>query len=124
MILPEGVREIQADAFRGCKIRGELLLPSTVLTLGNYAFSGTAISRIVFPEGITSIGKGCFMDCKNVTGKLVIPQNVNRINEYTFADMSRISAIEFHENVNYIGGAAFAGAYNITDIVSKIQHLH
>lgn len=119
LILPEGVREIQADAFRGCKIRGELLLPSTVLTLGNYAFSGTAISRIVFPEGITSIGKGCFMGCKNVTGKLVIPQNVNRINEYTFADMCRISAIEFHENVNYIGGAAFAGAYNITDIVSK-----
>lgn len=118
LLLPNGIREIQEYAFDGCQITGELLLPSSVLTLGNYAFRNTRISNIVFPNDLTSIGKGCFMDCSHLSGKLIIPDNVTRINEYTFAGIKLLSEIELHENVTYIGGGAFAGDYNLTEIKS------
>ncbi len=116
LILPDGVLEIQSYAFEGCAFKGELLLPSSVRTLGNYAFCNTKINNVVFPDMLTSIGSGCFMNCFYLSEKLIIPQNVTRINDHTFAGNSLLSEVEIHERVTYVGGAAFANDYNLIEI--------
>ncbi|MDE5783157.1 MAG: leucine-rich repeat protein [Prevotella sp.] len=119
LILPDGLLEIQKHAFDGCNFRGELLLPTSLRSLGDYAFSNTRISNIVFPQGLTSIGKGCFMNCAYLNERIVIPENVSRINEYTFAGDILLSEVELHENVTFVGGGAFVGDLNLTDITIK-----
>ena len=116
LILPQGILEIQQHAFEGCDFKGELFLPPSVRILGNYTFCNTRISNVVFPDELTSIGSGCFMNCRYLSEKLVIPKNVTRINDYTFAGNTLLSEIEIHENVTYVGGAAFAEDYNLTEI--------
>ena len=116
LILPEGIREIQQHAFDGSTLRGELVLPSSVESLGNYAFSNTCINNIIFPSGLLSIGTGCFKNCYNLSGPLVIPERVTRINEYTFAGNVLLSEVVLHENVIFVGGAAFDGSYNLKEI--------
>lgn len=119
LILPEGVLEIQKNAFDGCKFRGELLLPNSVRSLGDFAFSNTRINNIVFDNELTSIGQGCFMNCVYLNEKVIIPENVNRLNEYVFAGCVLLSEIEMHENVSFVGGAAFAGDINLSEIIVK-----
>lgn len=119
LILPEGILEIQNRAFEGCGFRGEMKLPSSLLTLGDYVFCNTKISNIVFPKDLISIGNGCFMNCVHLCEKIVIPENVVRINEYTFAGDILLSEVEFHENLSFVGGAAFASDYNLSDITIK-----
>ncbi len=119
LLLPESVKEIQIRAFDDCEFRGELLLPSSLTTLGDYAFCNTKISSIVFPENLTSIGKGCFMNCSHLNSKITIPSKVTRINEYSFSGIPMLSDVEMHENVTFVGGGAFAGDYNLSKITVK-----
>ena len=119
LLLPEGITEIKNHAFEGCGFKGELALPESLLTLGDYAFSYTRISGVVFPEGLLSIGKGCFRNCAYMTEKVTIPRNVTRINEYTFAGNTLMSEIELHEDVRFVGGAAFYRNYNMKEITVR-----
>lgn len=50
------------------------------------------IKDIVIEEGVTSIGDAMFYNCKDVTGKLVIPSTVVEIGDYAFAGDSYESA--------------------------------
>lgn len=116
LVIPEGVQDIQECAFDNCGFRGELLLPSTLLTLGKYSFRENDISNIIFHENVTSIGIGCFMNCMHLNERIIIPQKVTRINDYTFAGCQLLPEVELHENVSFVGGAAFADDYNLIEI--------
>lgn len=50
------------------------------------------IKDIVIEDGVTSIGNAMFYNCKDVTGKLVIPSTVVEIGDYAFAGDSYESA--------------------------------
>lgn len=119
LLLPEGILEIKKHSFEGCGFKGELALPKSLLTLGDYAFSNTKISGVIFPDGLLSIGKGCFRKCAYLTQKITIPKNVTRINEYTFAENTLMSEVELHENVKFVGGGAFYRNYNMKEIAVK-----
>lgn len=117
LMLPEGITDIYFRAFDGCGFKGELLLPKSLRTIGDNAFRGTSINRIVFPEDLVSMGIGCFMDCRYLSGKLEIPKQVTRINDCAFANAPLLSEVLIHENVTYIGGAAFAECQSLQEIV-------
>lgn len=50
------------------------------------------IKDIVIEEGVTSIGNAMFYNCKDITGKLVIPSTVVEIGDYAFAGDSYAAA--------------------------------
>lgn len=50
------------------------------------------IKDIVIEEGVTSIGNALFYNCKDITGKLLIPSTVVEIGDYAFAGDSYASA--------------------------------
>ena len=50
----------------------EITLPSSfkdkpVLKVANHAFEGTAVTSVIIPDGITTIDKGAFADCADLT---------------------------------------------------------
>ena len=58
----EGFTEITASLYKYTTSLQTLLLPSTLETIGDYAFYGVSVSEIDFPEGLKSVGKGAFAE--------------------------------------------------------------
>lgn len=74
--IQDGITEISASAFQQCAyLTGPLTIPSSVTTIGNYAFQGITFSvDLTIPHSVTTIGTDVF---SNFTGILTIPPSVN-----------------------------------------------
>lgn len=60
VILPNTVEHIGEYCFFGCKSLKKIVIPPSVKTIGNYAFSECSIDKLVIPNSVKSIGSGCF----------------------------------------------------------------
>ena len=61
--IKEGIHEIGSFCFFGNESITSIKLPTTMRRIGDRAFSETNISTITIPEGVTTIGDGCFENC-------------------------------------------------------------
>ena len=61
---------------------------------------------VVIPKDVTSIGKGAFDGCTNLTS-IVLPEGVTRIGENAFRGCTNLTSIVLPEGVTSIGGSAF-----------------
>lgn len=50
-------------AFIECSALPKLQLPQTLMPLGEMAFGGCALQKVVIPEKVTSIGIAAFAEC-------------------------------------------------------------
>ena len=66
------------------------------------------IKKVVINDGITSIGKYTFYDCKNLDN-IIISDSVIRIERWSFAYCKSLTEIVIPNNVKYIGGCTFWG---------------
>ncbi|MBR2333721.1 MAG: leucine-rich repeat domain-containing protein [Clostridia bacterium] len=71
--------------------------------------------EFVVPDGVTTIGKYAFTECKRLVS-VIIPESVTEICEYAFAD-SGIKHINIPEGVINISRATFRGCYSLRSIV-------
>ena len=82
VIVPEGVEEIGYAAFKD-SIASEVILPSTLLKIGPFAFAGCKnLTKLVLPEGLKTIDlyAFAFTNLKEIN----IPNSVTFINFYAF----------------------------------------
>ena len=94
----------------------EYSVPDSVLRVGEYAFSSSALQTILLPVTLNSIGNGAFSDCGGLT-TMVIPKGVTVIEAGTFAACSSLTAVTIPAGVTRIDGAAFMGCSSLTSIV-------
>ncbi len=74
---------IPAAAFVESKVR-EIILPTNITSIGEYAFYGSAnLKSIAIPSSVTSIGDNAFNSCNNLTS-ITLPNSVTSIGEYAF----------------------------------------
>ena len=91
----------------GDKIQyGEILLPETMVRLGEGSFNRTKIDRIIFPESLREIGTFAFQDA--ILDEVILPGGLKTIDDWAFADAA-LTAIELPETLNEIGMGAFSG---------------
>ena len=64
----------------GCK---STIIPSSVTSIGNYAFSGCSQISVTIPNSVTSIGDYAFSGCSGLTS-VTIPNSVTSIGQYAF----------------------------------------
>ncbi len=61
VIMPEGVKEILAEAFRGCENLESISLPESLVTIGDEVFSGCkSLKELSLPSGLKEIGRSAF----------------------------------------------------------------
>lgn len=93
--LPTTLHQIDDYAFNNCvKMAGEIVYPSqTSNVIDPFVFSGTGVTKVTIPEGITKIDKSAFENAK-IAGELIIPSTVTQIGYGSFAHNVGITSIK------------------------------
>ena len=113
----EGTRIICDSGFFCCRSLSDIVIPSSVTSIGEWAFWGcSSLSDIVIPSSVTSIGDGAFMCCRSLS-KIVIPSSVTSIGFSAFFDCSSLSEIVIPSSVTSIGNRAFFSCRSLSKIV-------
>ena len=76
---------------------------------------GSSIKRVIIGDGVTTIGKSAFSDCRSLTS-VTIPNSVTTIGAYAFMDCSSLTSITIPNSVTTIGAHAFDNT-NMTKII-------
>lgn len=120
-IIPEGVLQICANAFDGCKELQEISIPSSVKRIGKLAFSSCEkIREIVIPEGVTIINEATFDGCYNLE-TVSIPKSVIKIGNYAFENCYELKNIEIPERIQEVGEGAFIRCFNLKNAKMPIS---
>ena len=104
----EGTRIICDLAFSFCSSLSEIVIPSSVTSIGDGAFSCChSLSEIVIPSSVTSIGDHAFSGCDSLS-EIVIPSGVTSIGNYAFSGCSSLKYISIPKSVIVLNGNPFA----------------
>lgn len=116
LIIPEGVTEIKRGAFNGCiGLNGILSLPSTLKKLGNRGEDDMG------DDGTDYYG-GVFQNCRNLTGNLILPDNLELIRGYCFSGCSGLyGELRLPAKLKRMGNCAFSSCSGFTGSLSIPQ---
>ena len=129
LTIPEGVTEIAEGAFCSSskyssspalgKITGTLTLPSTLKTIGAYAFAYEGFSgELLIPDGVTSIGANAFAKCDGFGGTLSLPDSVKTVGESAFYLCKGFTGLKLSASLTKIEERSFAHMYGLkTEVV-------
>ena len=67
-----------------------------------------SITKVVLPDGLTSIGSYAFYNCSGLTS-ITIPNSVTSIGDYAFQGCSGLTSVTIPNSVTSIGTEAFSG---------------
>ena len=130
------ITQIPDGAFKNTSINNYFLrIPSSVATIGAYAFANTSITGTLTFQDVTEIGEGAFENCKNISYlnfgfslkkigdkafngctfpiDLSIPNTVTEIGNYAFYKCGEIRKLTLPTSLERIGSYAFADCKNI-----------
>lgn len=115
-------------AFGGCKGIEKVTLTAGTgdgHEYGDNTYTPWRISKgsfktLVLGDGIESIGKNTFEDCKSLTEAL-IPEGVTKIGEYAFYDCGSLETLIISDSVVKGGAYAFAHCDNLKNLTMPIS---
>lgn len=127
--LPKYVKDIDAFAFKGAKIRKFDLSNMAVKgSIGSRAFEGSSVSEIIFPKQLSSIGVYAFYNCSDLQSAILpaltqipnycfsnctslinvtIPDGVTKIGDFAFYDCTNLAGVKMPASLTAIGNNAF-----------------
>lgn len=111
VIMCDGVTKVENDAFRNSPVNS-LSLPNTLREIGDYAFYSNALTgKLVIPEGVEKIGALTFAATQffRVEGgitELELPSSLASIGALAFFS-AKLSTLDIPKNVKSIGVGAF-----------------
>lgn len=86
---------------------GEYTLPSTVTTVGDYAFRNCRIETFRFADGLTSIGKYAFYNSS--VKEVSLPSTVKQIPTGLFQKCADLTTVHLGKNTELLGDYVFDG---------------
>ena len=116
--LGEKMTAVASHQFEGAKI-STLTLPYTIETIGDYAFPTMQIrGKLVIPGNIRSIGANAFMSCRGITAlDFSTCENLKFIGENAFNTLNRLDSLTINNcNGLAIGARAFADCPKMTKV--------
>ena len=147
-IIPNGVINIDYDAFWFCSSLTSISIPNSVTNIRAGAFEGCGnLASIIIGSDVTSIGTDAFKECNNLTSvtlesnaivsatrtastslktifgeqvkNYVIGDGVSAIGAYAFNGCSNMQSVTIGRNVTSMSSNAFSGCTGITTVNLK-----
>ena len=107
IVIPSSVTSIGDRAFELCRSLSEIVIPASVTSIGDWAFEHCrSLSEIVIPASVTSIGSGAFSFCRSLSD-IVIPDSVTSIGNGAFNYCSSLKYISIPKSVICLNGNPF-----------------
>lgn len=108
----------------GDQVVKTLTVPAGVKCIGNYAFAGLPLQRVILPDSVTTIGKGAFRCCSSLR-EVYLPDSVTKVDEITFERCTALATIRLPANLRSIGSQAFYGctALTVVDLPESIESI-
>lgn len=105
VIIQNTVIRIAEKCFQGCKKLTMVELPRSIESIGDYAFSGLTLDRLVIPNSVASIGIGCFANTI-IKKTFRFPQVITELPPYCF-QKAVIPSVDFLKCIESIGEHCF-----------------
>ncbi len=102
------VAQIPANAFAYCASVSEFGIGDDYTEIGSAAFYNTALTEVVIPDGVGTIGNYAFYDSDDITS-VVIGSGVTSVGDLAFAVIANLESVAFAEGSAdlTIGNGAF-----------------
>lgn len=104
--LPEGLTKIGDDAFVNAYSLEYVGFPSTLESIGSWAFQYTSIISAILPDKCTQIGRNAFSNCRFLKN-VKLSDALTEIDDYTFDYCYELRTFKLPEMLKAIGQDAF-----------------
>ena len=115
IVIAGGVTNIGNRAFMYSSNLTDIEIPSSVTSIGEYAFERCGMTGIEIPGSVKSIGKSAFFSCTKLES-LVIPRGVTQIGSYAFDKCTGLKSLKIAGSVTSIGSDVFNSCRSLTSI--------
>ena len=125
IIVEEGVTSIGNRAFRELEHVTSVKLPSTLKTIGKYAFVNcTKINTVLFSGGLETISEGAFENCESLM-TVRLPETLKTLGRKAFYICSSLKTIDIPASVTSLGDLAFSYCTSLVtaNIKASVQTL-
>ena len=113
-----GVESIGERAFEGCSNLFEIIIPSTVISLGTEAFSDSGLQKLVVENAdVLKLEKNALTGANNLTTLSINSGVVNKNNLVNYGSGSKIDNIEIGNSVSEISPDAFDD-FNLNELTT------
>ena len=114
--IPSTVDTIGVYAFHECYGLTSVTIPNSVTSIGSFAFVlCTGLTSVTIGSGVTSIGSFAFHGCTRLTS-VTIPNSVTSIGKRSFCYCSGLTSVTIPNSVTSIGWAAFENCTHLTSV--------
>lgn len=118
LCIPDSVQSIGEYAFdysRG--FTGDLILPDGITEIGAYAFALCNFDGVLhLPDDLSVIGERAFGDCEDLNGDLVLPDGITDIGVEAFQACNFTGELVIPGSVTTVGDRAFQYCSGITEV--------
>lgn len=105
VVIPEGVKEIHANAFYRCSIES-VTMPDSLEVIDTCAFQECEkLSTVKFGNGLTRICGRAFSYCKNLK-EIVLPDRLERMDSYAFSNAG-LESVTLGSGLNSLSDCVF-----------------
>ena len=121
LIIDSSIMRIGAYAFYNAGLTS-VIIPDGVVSIGDNAFENSDITNIIVPDSVTTIGSSTFKGCRYLTG-VTLQDGLTSIGYWAFYECYGLTSITIPESVIKIDSSAFDKCYYLVEIynLSSIQ---
>lgn len=103
-------------AFHYCDFVTEIILPSSLVAIGEGAFKETGIRTLVLPSDLAEISDGMFWNCDSLE-EISIPEGVASIGHSAFEGCASLVEISLPASLRSLGAFTFSNCISLTNVV-------
>ncbi len=120
IIVPDEVTSIGNRAFYNCKSLIIVTLPESVIAIEDEAFLYCDKLKSINFDGVQEIGFCAFKDCSKLT-QIQFSNNLRKISNWAFAGCSMLERVEIPDSLELFIGTPFSNCVNLKSVVFKGQ---